>query len=100
MTTIKNFFIKKFTLIDNIVNDLLGDVKSLRVWIIIGGFVFNGVTLWLCAFHGLDYKVAITAIGLLTIIFTYFFASKHAEAQAKSATASDDSDDSDDSTKA
>ena len=67
-------------ILEKITKDILTDLSSLRVWLIILGFIFNGSVLWLVAFHGMDYKVAISAIALLTCIYGFFFASKHTEA--------------------
>jgi hypothetical protein len=87
-------------IIEKITKDLLTDLASLRVWLVIAAYLFNFLTLYLVGWHGVDYKLAGISIALLTAVYTFFFASKHAEAQAKNAAASDDSDDSDDSAKA
>ncbi len=68
-------------LIDDIAVDCLRDLKSLRVWLVLWAYIFNGAILYLVGFKGVDYKLAGIGIALLTACYTYFFASKHQEAK-------------------
>jgi hypothetical protein len=72
---------KYLKLINDIIIDQLVDLKSLRYLLVIAGFVFNIWIINLVAFHNLHYSIAITSIGLLSLIFTYFFASKNKQAE-------------------
>ncbi len=80
---------KYIDLIDKAILHLLGDLSSLRVWLIILGFVFNLIVLYLVTFCGLNYLVAIASIALLTAIYTYFFASKAKQADIEARTIGD-----------
>lgn len=83
-------FQKYLKLVDDIITDFLGDLKSLRVWLILWSYIFNIIILYLVYMGKADYKLSGVGIGLLTIVYTYFFASKHAENLNKS---QDDSSD-------
>lgn len=91
----ENTDMKYRQIVEKITKDLLVDLSSLRVWLIILGFAFNVLVLYLVAFHGVDYKIAITSIGLLTAIYYFFFDSKSKEAAAAQAAAEPDTADSD-----
>ena len=65
----------KLKLIDNILNDFLVDLKSLRFQLVIVAICMNIYFFR----HGATDMVMSVALGLLTIIFTYWFASKHKE---------------------
>ncbi len=67
-------------MIDDIIVSFLKDLKSLRYWLIIFGFIFNFYVLGLVAAGKVHYSVSITSIGLLTMIYTFFYASKNAQA--------------------
>lgn len=68
---------KYLKLIDAIIVDFLTDIKSLRYQLVLAGFAFN-VYLFT---HGASGNVMLAAIGLLTAIYAFFFASKHHQAQ-------------------
>ena len=72
---------KYLSLIDDVITDFLKDMKSLRVWLIIWAYVFNFIILYLVYAGKADYKLSGIGIALLTAVYTYMFASKHAQAQ-------------------
>ena len=72
----KNWLINKFKLIDEIINDFLKDLKSFRCQLIYFAYIFNGVALWAVIFKGIDWKILTVTFAVLTIIYTFFFASK------------------------
>lgn len=72
-----NWIKNKFKLIDNIIDDFLGDVKSLRYQLIIMAFIFN----FYLFIHSASDIVMCAAIGLLTAVFAFFFASKSKQAE-------------------
>ena len=67
-------------IIEKITKDLLTDLASLRVWLILAAYAFNGVVLYMVGWRGVDYKLAGISVGLLTAVYMFFFASKHTEA--------------------
>jgi len=71
-------------IVEKIAKDLLTDLSSLRVWLILAAYAFNGFVLYLVGWHGVDYKLAGISIGLLTAVYMFFFASKSSEAAMKS----------------
>ena len=85
-------------IIEKIAKDLLTDLSSLRVWLIIAAYAFNGVVLYLVGWKGVDYKLAGISIGLLTAVYMFYFASKHTEAviASNATTAVDDEPPADD----
>jgi len=86
--------IKKYSkLVDDIFVDFLEDIKSLRYQLVIWAFVLNFYVLKLVSEGKADYKLAGITVGLLTIVYTLFFSSKHAEAQNKLNQPSDDVED-------
>jgi len=64
-------------LLDDIVVDFLKDIKSLRYQLVLAAFAFN---VYLFS-HSATPGVQMTAIGLLTAVYTMYFASKHNQAQ-------------------
>lgn len=70
-------------LIDDILVDYLADLKSQRQQLIIWAFIMNFVVLYLVYLGKADYKLAATSIGLLTVVYGFFFVSKHNEAVMK-----------------
>ncbi len=68
-------------LLEDILIDCLKDLKSLRVWLILWAYIFNGVILYLVYLNKADYKLSGIGIGLLTIVYTFFFASKNSQAK-------------------
>lgn len=72
----KNWFINKFKLIDDIINDFLKDLKSFRVQLIYAAYIFNLIILWAIIFKGLDWKTLTVSFGMLTIIYAFYFKSK------------------------
>jgi uncharacterized membrane protein len=90
-----SYFKHKFKLIDNILNDWLGDLKSLRVVLILFAYAWNVFVIWMCVSHGLDYKVSITSIGLLSAIYLFFYASKSQQATIENQQASNDTSEDD-----
>ena len=81
MNAIFTYIKNKSVLIDAVFNDLLGDLKSLRVWLILAAYAFNGVVLYMVGWRSVDYKLAGISIGLLTAVYMFFFASKSQQAQ-------------------
>jgi hypothetical protein len=76
--------IKKYSkLVDDIFVDFLQDMKSLRYQLVIWAFILNFYVLTLVADGKADYKLAGITVGLLTIVYTLYFASKHNEAHMK-----------------
>lgn len=80
-------------IIEKITKDLLTDLASLRVWLVIVAYLFNFVVLYLVGFKHVDYKLAGISIALLTAVYTYWFASKHAQCQFENNKNSDNSTD-------
>lgn len=66
---------KYLGLIDEIICAFLGDLKSLRVWLIIWAFLFN---IYLIEKHQSD-SIVLAGIGLLAGIYGAFFHSKYIE---------------------
>ena len=86
--------IKKYSkLVDDIFVDFLQDMKSLRYQLVIWAFILNFYVLKLVAQGKADYKLAGITVGLLTIVYTLYFASKHQEAQNKLNQPNDDLED-------
>lgn len=81
-TKIKELIKKYFSLVDDIVVDFLTDIKSLRYQLVLAGFAFN-IYLFV---HGASVNVMLAAIGLLTAVYTMYFASKHHQAQMENQT--------------
>ncbi len=70
----------KFKLIDKFVDDALNDIRSLRFQLLL---ISVGLNIWIikqivCC--GLNYTIGITSLGLLSIVFTYWFAASHNQA--------------------
>jgi len=80
-TKIKEVIKKYFGLIDDIAVDFLTDLKSLRYQLIIWAYALNGFVLYLIYLGKADYKLAGISIALLTAVYTFFFASRHVQAQ-------------------
>lgn len=74
-----------FGLLDDIVTDFLGDLKSLRYQLIIWAFAFNLYILKIIIDGKADYKLAIAGIGLLSLVYGMYFQSKHHEAEMNNA---------------
>lgn len=88
--------IKKYAkLIDDIVVDFLTDVKSVRYQLIFWAFVLNFYVLDLVKQGKADYKLAAVTVGLLTIVYTLYFASKHNQAVMENNNKQDAADDDD-----
>ena len=68
------------SLIDDVIVDFLGDLKSLRYWLVIMAWVFNFYIAYAVIHSGLDWKALSISGGFLTIVYTFWFASKHNEA--------------------
>ncbi len=73
-------------LIDDILVDWLTDMKSQRQQLIIWAFIMNFAVLYLVYLGKADYKLAAVSIGLLTVVYGFFFVSKHNEAVMKNNT--------------
>ena len=72
--------IKKYAkLVDDVFVDFLTDLKSLRYQLVIWAFILNFYVLNLVKDGKADYKLAGITVGLLTIVYTLYFASKHQE---------------------
>ena len=71
----------KVKLMDDIIVDQLKDLKSLRYLLVLAGFAFNIWVITQVVCCQLHYSVSIASIGLLTAIYTMYFASKHNQAQ-------------------
>lgn len=81
--------VKKYlSLIDDIIVDFLGDIKSLRYQLILAGFAFN---IWLFK-HDAPASVMLASIGLLTLIFGMYFQSKKQQAELEAKQTSEDGD--------
>ncbi len=65
------------TLLDAIVIDAMGDIKSLRYQLIIAAYALN---IYLFK-HSANPKVQVTALGLLTAAYLFYFSSKHSQAK-------------------
>ncbi len=73
--------LKKYSkLIDDIIVDVLKDLKSLRYQLVVWAFILNFYVLNLVKDGKADYKLAGVTIGLLTIVYTLYFASRHSQA--------------------
>lgn len=83
---------KYLQLLEDILIDCLKDLKSLRVWLILWAYIFNGVILYLVYAGKADYKLSGIGIGLLTIVYTFFFASKNSQAQMEKKQSDETSD--------
>lgn len=70
-------------LIDDIIVDLMTDMKSQRQQLIIWAFVLNFAVLYLVYLGKADYKLSGVCIGLLTVVYGFFFVSKHNESVMK-----------------
>ncbi len=64
----------KFKLLDDILNDFLVDLKSLRYQLILAGYAFN---VFIAKYHP---EALVWSIGLLTAIYGLYFVSKHNQA--------------------
>lgn len=72
---------KYLSLIDDIITDFLGDLKSLRYQLIIWAFVFNFYILKIIIDGKANYKLAVAGIGLLSLVYGMYFQSKKHEAE-------------------
>jgi hypothetical protein len=68
-------------LIDDIIVDFLGDLKSLRYWLIVSAWVFNFYIAYAVVKNGLDWKVLTVSGGFLSVVYAFFFSSKAKEAE-------------------
>ena len=66
-------------ILEKITKDLLTDLASLRVWLVILAYIFNFVVLYLVGFKGVDWKLLTVSIGMLTVVYGFWFTSKHVE---------------------
>jgi hypothetical protein len=85
--TVKMIFAKLLvylSLIDDIIVDFLGDLKSLRYWLVIMAWIFNFYIAYAVIHNGLDWKALTVSGGFLTIVYTFWFTSKHNEAMLAS----------------
>lgn len=64
-----------FYLLNDILVDFLRDLKSLRFQLIIAAYLFN---IFLVN-KGVGENVQLAGIGLLSLVYTFFFYSKHQE---------------------
>ncbi len=76
-----NLIKKYLKLIDSIFTNILQDLTHFRVWLVIIAICFNLITMWLVAFHNVDYKAFLCSFGAVTIVFTYYFHSKSSESK-------------------
>jgi hypothetical protein len=72
------------SLIDDVIVDFLGDLKSLRYWLVIMAWIFNFYIAYAVINNGLDWKALTVSGGFLTIVYTFWFSSKHNEAMMNS----------------
>jgi len=63
--------------------DFLDDIRSLRYQLVIWAFILNFYVLKLVEGGKADYKLAGITVGLLTIVYTLYFASRHAQAMVQ-----------------
>lgn len=85
-------------LVDDIIVDFFGDLKSLRYQLILWAYGFNIYILSLIHDGKADYKLAVAGIGLLTLVYGMYFQSKakQAEMEKSAPTAVDDEPPADD----
>ncbi len=69
-----NWLKNKLRLLDDILNDFLTDLKSLRYQLILAGYAFN---VFIAKHHP---ESLVWSIGLLTAIYGLYFVSKHNQA--------------------
>lgn len=77
---------KYIAIIEKVSKDILIDLGSLRVQLIIAAYIFNFAVLYLVGWKGVDYKLAGISISMLTAIYAFFFASKSQQAQMEHST--------------
>ena len=78
---------KYIKLIDDIIVDILTDLKSLRYQLLL---IAVGLNVWVIKqLPDVHYSVAITSLGLLTLAYSFWFASKHQENKNKAMNATD-----------
>jgi hypothetical protein len=75
-----NLIKKYFSLIDDLIVDFLGDLKSFRVQLIYMSYVFNLIVLWAVIFHSLDWKALTISFGTQSVIYAFYFSSKKNQA--------------------
>ena len=80
-------------LIDDIIHDFAGDLKSFRVQLVYMSYVFNLLVLYGVLFRGLDWKALTISFGTQTVVYAFYFKSK--EQQAKMENAAPDTADAD-----
>ena len=68
-------------LIDDVLVDFLGDIKSFRVQLVYMGYLFNAVALWAVIYKGLDWKILTVTFGTQTIIYGFYFSSHRHQAE-------------------
>ncbi len=78
----------KLKLIDNIINNLLKDLSSLRFQLVLLAVALNIWIIKQIVCCGLNYSVGITSLGLLATAFAYFFHSKGEQAKMENQTVS------------
>ncbi len=74
---------KYLLLLDTVICNLLGDLKSFRTWLILAAFGFN---IYLIKVNKSD-TVLLAGISLLTGIYGMYFYSKHQQAKQDAAKA-------------
>ena len=70
-----------FGLIDDIFIDFLTDLKSLRYQLLLWAWIFNGFVLYAIMFKSLDWKAMTASLGMLTIVYGFYFQSKQKQAE-------------------
>jgi len=81
MSAILNKIKQYAGLIDDIIVDYITDLKSQRQQLVIWAFILNFIVLYLVYLGKADYKLSATCIGLLTVVYAFFFASKSKQAE-------------------
>lgn len=59
--------------------NIIEDLRSLRLQLLIMAYVYNFFVLYLVAWKNVNYLLSVTSIGLLTCCYAFWFASKHQE---------------------
>jgi len=78
-----NIVKKYFSLIDDVISDFFGDLKSFRVQLVYMSYIFNAIVLWAVVMKGLDWKALTVSFGTQTAIYMFYFASKKQENDIK-----------------
>lgn len=79
-------------LIDDVIVDTLVDLKSQRHQLIIWAFILNFLVLFLVYLGKADYKLSAVAMGLLTVVYAFFFKSRDQQAKLEADSALEEQD--------